>query len=219
MFGITEVRFDAPGQRTAVLGTRDTQALLGLDRDDRLSLVVARLTHHSSAGAVAQWVKIYDPDVSAYSMTDLLRALARELTYFTQFALVLGSTSLVVVALLLGTIITLSVRGRLGEIATLRALGVSAGRVRVLIALESLVLTVVALPFALLLGLAVAHGLEIVLRGVPGLPSDMHFFVLTARALARTVGLLLFAGAVAALYPASVAARLPIAATLHSEVT
>jgi putative ABC transport system permease protein len=217
--GIADIRFDAPGQRTALLDTRTLQRLLGLAREDRLSLLAVRLADPSRADAVAHWAAAYDPDVTAYSMADLLRAVSRELTYFSQFALVLGSTSVVVTALLLGTIVTLSVRGRLGEIATLRALGVTAGRVRLLILAESLALALTATPLAFGLGFAIARVLDNVLREAPGLPSDMHFFVFTAGAFVRTIALLVLSGSLAALYPATVAARLPIAATLHAEVT
>ena len=144
--------------------------------------------------------------------------MAQQLSYFTQFALVLGATSVVVAAMLLGTIVTLSVRGRLGEIATLRALGVSAGRVRLLITSEAVVLTLAALPLTFALGLSVAHVLDRLLKAAPGLPADLHFFVFTAAAAWKTVGLLFACSVVAGAYPAHVAAHQPIAATLHAEV-
>lgn len=216
--GIADVRLDAAGQQTVVALLGDAQRLAG-DTHDEASLLVARVAPGADADSVAARIAARHPQLSAYSLQHLLRTAAQQLSYFTQFALVLGATSVVVAAMLLGTIVTLSVRGRLGEIVTLRALGVSAARVRLLITCEAVTLTVVALPLAFALGLGVAQVLDRLLKAAPGLPSDLHFFVFTAAAAWQTIGLLLGCSVVAGAYPAHIAARQPIAATLHAEVT
>ena len=73
---------------------------------------------------------------------------------------------------------------------------------------------VLALP----IGGALAVVLDNILRAMPGLPPELHFFVFEIRAVAVYAGLLVLTGACAALYPARLATRLPIAATLRDEV-
>jgi ABC-type lipoprotein release transport system permease subunit len=68
----------------------------------------------------------------------------RRLLYFQQLATILGSIALVVTALLIATIVTIGVRERFGEIATLRAIGVSRGRVLLAVVTEGLLLAVSA---------------------------------------------------------------------------
>ncbi len=216
--GIADVRLDAAGQQTIVCGLADAQRLARAPHDEA-SLLVAHTPPGTDADSLAHAIAARHPQLAAYSLAQLLRTAAQQLSYFTQFALVLGATSVVVAAMLLGTIVTLSVRGRLGEIVTLRALGVSAARVRVLITCEAVALTVTALPLAFGLGLGVAQMLDRLLKAAPGLPADLHFFVFTAAAAWKTIALLLGCSVVAGAYPAHVAARQPIAATLHAEVT
>ncbi len=218
VYGIADVRLDAAGQLTVLCPFPDAQRLAGFTRDEA-SLLVARTVPGVGADSLAPAIERRHPEISAYSLQQLLRTASQQLSYFAQFALVLGATSVVVAAMLLGTIVTLSVRGRLGEIATLRALGIAAGRVRLLITAEAVALTVAALPLAFALGLSVAQVLDRLLKAAPGLPADLHFFVFTAQAAWQTVALLVTCSVVAGAYPAHLAARQPIAATLHAEVT
>ncbi len=53
---------------------------------------------------------------------------------------------------------------------------------------------------------------------MPGIPSELHFFVFEPRAVAVHVALLAATAVLAALYPMRMVARLPIAATLRKEV-
>ncbi len=76
----------------------------------------------------------------------------------------------------------------------------------------------VSAPLALLLGAGASRPLDGILRATPGIPQDLHFFVLTPEAMLRTVLLLLVTGTLGAAYPAWVAGRLNIAGTLHREV-
>ena len=59
--------------------------------------------------------------------------------------------------------------------------------------------------------------LDSILRQMPDLPARLHFFVFEPRALALHASLLALASLLAAAYPMSIAARLPIAATLRNE--
>ena len=60
--------------------------------------------------------------------------------------------------------------------------------------------------------------LDAILRAMPGVPPNVHFFVFEPRALVTHVALLGATAVCSALYPVWLAARLPIAATLRDEV-
>ena len=53
---------------------------------------------------------------------------------------------------------------------------------------------------------------------LPGIPSELHFFVYQPEALLLHVTLMTATALIAALYPVRIVARLPIAATLRAEV-
>ena len=53
---------------------------------------------------------------------------------------------------------------------------------------------------------------------MPGIPGDLHFFVLQPQAVMLHVALLAAAGVLAAAYPVFLASRLPMASTLRNEV-
>jgi len=67
-------------------------------------------------------------------------------------------------------------------------------------------------------GALLAIGLDHILKRIPGIPADVHFFVFQPSALQVHLLLLSATAIVAALYPIRIVARLPIAATLRDEV-
>jgi putative ABC transport system permease protein len=139
--------------------------------------------------------------------------------YFRQLAYILGSISLLVTVLLVGTLLTITVNERLGEIATLRAIGVSRARVVQQVLAEGLALTLIGGGLGVVLGIATARYLDGILTSFPGLPAAISFFVPERTSLTRAGVVLLLTGALAGLYPAWLAARAPIAATLRAEAT
>jgi putative ABC transport system permease protein len=127
--------------------------------------------------------------------------------------------SLIVSVLLIGTLLTITVNERLGEIVTLRAIGVARSTIVRQVLIESAVLTVVGGVTGLILGLGTARYLDSILTSFPGLPAAFSFFVPRRESVSTAAVVLLSAGCLAGLYPAWVAARAPIAATLRSEAT
>jgi putative ABC transport system permease protein len=99
----------------------------------------------------------------------------------------------------------------------LRAIGVTRARIVRRIATESLVLMMVGGLAGLGLGLLTARYLNSILSTFPGLPAAIDFFLFEPRDAWEALGLLVVAGALAAIYPAARAARLPIASTLREE--
>jgi ABC-type lipoprotein release transport system permease subunit len=67
------------------------------------------------------------------------------------------------------------------------------------------------------LGLALSVWLDRILRSLPGVPASLHFFVFEPRALWLHGALLAAVGLTAAIYPAWLVSRLPIASTLRRE--
>ena len=107
---------------------------------------------------------------------------------------------------------------RLGEIAALRALGFSRLRVVKDVLAESALIVGIGGLLSLPLGLLLASGLDRILKGMPGIPVALHFFVFEMQALAVHVALLAATAVIAALYPMRIVSTLPIAATLRDEV-
>jgi putative ABC transport system permease protein len=193
-----------------------------LDRDapaDRASLLLVKATEDGSVEALAERLRERFPGLEVNSVADLVVQAKRRLVYFTQLSYVLGGMSLVVAVLLVATLLTITVNERLGEIATLRAIGVSRGTVVRQVLAEGVALTVLGGGAGILLGLATAEYLDGILTSFPGLPEAFSFFVPRAGTLSLAALVLLVTGSLAGLYPAWLASRAPIAATLHAEAT
>ena len=159
------------------------------------------------------------PRLEVYSVADLVRYFKQRLVYFRQLSYILGSMSLIVTVLLIATLLTITVNERLGEIATLRAIGISRTTVVRQVWSRGPRSPSSAAASDIVLGLATARYLDSILTSFPGLPAAFSFFVPRRESLATAGVVLLATGSLAGLYPAWLAARAPIAATLRSEAT
>jgi putative ABC transport system permease protein len=216
--GVADFRFDLRTQRSLAMLTRPAQEVRGEVERDGLSMLVVGLHDPRDSEAVAAWIEDRFPELEAYSVREMLDALQGQLAYFNLFSLVLGAVSLVVCVLLVGTIVTLSLGDRLGEMAILRAIGLRRRRLVALVVGEGFLLVMASLPVAFGAGRLIALWLDGILRQAPSIPVDLHFFVLTGRAALRTLVLLVVSGTAAGAYPAWLVSRLRIAPTLHREV-
>ncbi|MGH7629738.1 MAG: ABC transporter permease [Gemmatimonadales bacterium] len=216
--GLVRWLYDYPGQRSAGLVLPLMQRLTRAG-DDRASLVMVRARSDAEVQAVAARLADRHPRLQVSSVADLVRQLRERLVYFRQLSYILGSVSLIVTVLLVATLLAITVNERLGEIATLRAIGVSRRSVVGQVVAEGAALTGLGAGLGVVLGLVTARYLDAILTSFPGLPAAISFFVPDGRALAIAGSVLLAAGALAGLYPAWLAARAPIAGTLRSEAT
>lgn len=216
--GIVRWVYDYRGQPSVGTVLPVMQALAGQRSDDHASLLMVR-ADDSLASAVAAGLRREFPQLEVNSVADLVRHFKQRLVYFRQLAYILGSMSLVVTVLLIATLLTINVNERLGEIATLRALGISRRTVVREIMLEGVVLTTVGSIIGIVLGLLTARYLDGILTSFPGLPAAFSFFVPRRDSLTTAGIVLLLTGTLAALYPAWLAARSPVAATLRAEAT
>jgi putative ABC transport system permease protein len=201
----------------AVLSVMQT---LGNQRaGDRASLLMVKVREDTAAGVVAAHLKNIFPQLEVNSVADLVRHFNQRLVYFRQLSYILGSMSLVVTVLLVATLLTIRVNERLGEIATLRAIGISRGTVVRDVLVQGAVLTGIGSVLGIALGLATARYLDSILTSFPGLPAAFSFFVPRPDSLITAGLVLMLTGSLAALYPAWLASRAPIAATLRAEAT
>lgn len=205
------------GQRVVALPIATMQEMAGAALRDRASLFMIRARDGADIEAVRAWIARRLPSVSVISTASALEQVDERLSYFRQLSLILGATSLVVGFLLVTTLVTVSVNERTGEIAVLRAIGISRLHVVQQIVIESMAITLAGTGAGLLLGLVTARWLNGILSAFPGLPAAIDFFLFQPRAAWIALGLLLVAGMGAGVYPAWRAASLPIAATLKGE--
>lgn len=207
----------AADQGAAALPLATLQAMGGPDRADRVSLFMVRARDGADVEAVRAWIAAELPRVNALSTATAMQAVDERLSYFRQLAVILGAVSLGVGFLLVTTLVTVSVNERVGEIAVMRAIGVSRGRIVRQIVLEGLAISLAGALLGLALGLLTARWLNAILGDFPGLPAAIDFFLFQPRAALVALGLLVVAGFAAGAYPAWRAASLPIARTLREE--
>jgi putative ABC transport system permease protein len=216
--GVVHWFYEARGQRTVGIALPLMGALNRAD-GDRASMIMVKVGRDVDVEAVASEIRRLAPGVEVNSVTTLVARFRTRLTYFRQLSLILGTISLFVGILLVTTLLTITVNERLGEIATLRAIGVSRGGIVRRVLAEGALLTLAGNAIGLLLGLATARYLDGILTSFPGLPAAISFFVPERGAVTRAAVALLAAGSIAGAWPAWRAARAPIAATLREEAT
>jgi putative ABC transport system permease protein len=194
------------------------QRLIGAADGDRASLVMVKARSDPAVPAVAARLGAELPGVEVNSVTQLVGHFRERLLYFRQLSYILGTISLIVTVLLVVTLLTITVNERLGEIATLRAIGVARSRIVRDVLAEGVALTAIGGALGAALGTATARYLDAILTSFPGLPAALSFFVAEPRSITVAAAVLGLTGAAAGLYPAWLASRAPIAATLRAEV-
>ncbi|HJZ72891.1 MAG TPA: ABC transporter permease, partial [Vicinamibacterales bacterium] len=217
--GVAQFAFSAAGTDD-VATTMDAfqRAAAESEAGDADLILIASRPEVARADVVAA-VQRRHQGLAVYSNDDVVEQFNRNgFAYFRQISIVLSSLTMVFVFLLVATLLTVSVNQRLGEIAALRAIGIARTRIAAMLLWESALLVGVGGLLAIPLGEALAVGLDHILRQMPGLPEQLHFFVFERRALYIHLGLLVTTAFAAAAYPMWLTARMPIAATLRREV-
>jgi putative ABC transport system permease protein len=217
--GLVHWVYDYRGQPSVGTVLPVLQSLAAQRSGDRASLLMVKLRNDDSAGAVANRLAAAFPRLEVNSVADLVRHFKQRLVYFRQLSYILGSMSLIVTVLLIATLLTITVNERMGEIATLRAIGISRITIVRQVLAEGTALTLIGGALGIVLGLATARFLDGILTSFPGLPAAFSFFVPRRESLGTAAVVLLATGSLAGLYPAWRAARAPIAATLRAEAT
>ena len=217
--GIADFSFEATGEYTVATTLEGFRALGENGKSDEADVVLVASKPEAGSDAAVAAIARLRPDLHVYSNEEVIEQFNRNgFAYFRQISLVLSTTTAVFTFLLVATLLTVSVNQRLGEIAALRAIGISRQRVAGMLLWESALLVGLGGAIALPLGGALAIGLDQILRRMPGLPEQLHFFVFEPRAVVLHAAVLAATGVVAALYPVRLAVTLPIAATLRREL-
>jgi putative ABC transport system permease protein len=213
--GVGDFLYDYEGQRSLALPLAEVQAVTG--RAGEVSLFGVATEPGVDDDDLAARISAAVPEVSTYSTADLMREMDRRLLYFQQLATILGSIAVAVTALLISTIVTIGVRERFGEIATLRAIGVARRRILSAVVAEGLVLALIGCAAGLPLGLVIARRLDRILLGFPGIPAKMTFFAWEAGRVALAMGIVIAIGAAAGCLPGLRAVRSPLGQALREE--
>jgi putative ABC transport system permease protein len=214
--GIANFQNDAADALTAAMSSGSMAALCGESRADNADMLLVASRGNPDAAAAA----IRDAAPSLYVVTNaqLVERFSRvEFSYFRQLSSVLTTVTLFFGLLLVAVLLTVSVNQQLGEIAALRALGLSRSRVMAGVFCESLLLIGIGGAAAVPIGGLLSLWLDAILRSLPGIPADAHFFVFTPRAVLVHAALMSAGAVAAALYPMRLVATLPVAATLRRE--
>jgi putative ABC transport system permease protein len=217
--GIAEFPFDSATESTVAGSIVDAGRLCGGEDPDRAEMLLVRSRPQAGAIGAAAAIRAAHPGLYVVTNEQLVERFSRvEFSYFRQMSTVLSTVTLFFGFLLIAVLLTVSVNQRLGEIAALRAVGLSRARVTAGVLWEAVLLVGLGGALALPLGLLLSTWLDRILRTLPGIPAAMHFFVFEPRALATYLLLLVAASVGAAVYPMRIVATLPIAATLRREV-
>ena len=217
--GIGQFAFSVPGSDDVATTRAAFHRASGEATEGDADLILVASRDDAGAARAVAAIKRLRPAASVYSNEDVVEQFNRSgFAYFRQISVVLSALTMVFAFLLVATLLTVSVNQRLGEIAALRAIGIGRRRIAAMLMWESALLVGVGGILALPLGEALAVGLDHILRQMPGLPEQLHFFVFERRALVIHLGLLTATAFAAAAYPMWLTARMPIAATLRREV-
>jgi ABC-type lipoprotein release transport system permease subunit len=217
--GVARFPFDTIDQGTAAMNRLDFAAACGDPGDDEADLILVAAAAGSAPDTAAKAIARTLPDLAVATNAQLVGRLEESgFSYFRQISTVLATVTMTFGLLLITVLLTVSVNQRLGTIAALRAIGFSRRRVVADVIVESVLMVGIGGVLSLPLGLALAQWLDRILKRMPGLPEELHFFVFEPRALALHASLLAATAVLAALYPVRLVSRLPIAATLRNEI-
>ena len=213
--GVGDFLYDYAGQRSLAMPLADVQALTR--RADQISLFGVATEPGADDDSVSAAIARAVPEVSVYSLRELLVETDRRLLYFRQLATILGSIALVVTALLVATIVTIGVRERWGEIATLRALGVARRRILGGVVAEGFTLALAGCILGLPLGWWMAERLDRILLAFPGLPANVTFFQWNTARIVAALATVIIVGALSGCIPGLGALRVPLGRALREE--
>lgn len=215
--GIARFLYDSRDQPSVAVDLAAAQSMAGPTTSDRASVIMVRVADAADADVVAATLRASIPSVGVSSVAEMVVQFRTRLSYFRQLSLILGVIALVVTVLLVGTLLAITVNEQIGDIATLRAIGVARSSVLLHVLIQGLALTAIGGAAGLALGLATARWLDAILTSFPGLPASISFFVADARPLAGAAATLLVTGTLAGVPAAWRAMRAPVAATLRSD--
>ena len=217
--GAADFPFDEVSERTAVTTLAALERTCGDRTAGQADMVMIASRPDRGAEQAARAVRELRPDVEVVTNEQLVARFQQvEFSYFRQISAVLASITLFFGLLLITVLLSVSTNQRLGEIAALRALGFSRQRMSADVLWRAALLVGAGGMLALPLGFGFSVWLDRLLKTMPGIPANVHFFVFELRTLAIYLALLAITIAASSLYPVAIVGKLPIAGTLRNEV-
>jgi putative ABC transport system permease protein len=207
--GIVAYSIPSPsGEGAILMSLADAKSRFGKNEASLWAMVPQRgITDAAFRGAVADTAaKLFGEPLTAADLADeLSRSLDRLVGLFDALALI----AVVIAALGIVNTLSVGVLERVREIAILRSHGMTAGQVQAMIVAEAAIMGAIGSLAAAVVGVAVAWVLVSV-----GAASDFGLLVVPWVLLVITVLLGIGIASLAGIYPARVAARLPIVPSL-----
>ena len=162
--GIAEFPFDTPGASEAGTTASALAAACGAAAESSADFLI--VTSTGDADAAAAEIAALRPDLRPFTNDQAISQMERGgFTYFRQISTVLTTVTLSFALLLITVLLTVSVNQRLGDIAALRALGFTRGRVVADVLSESGLIVgiggVLSLPLGALLAVPVSGALQL----------------------------------------------------------
>ena len=217
VIGIVTIPFEPPQRAAGATTIPGLEAACGGTRTGVADFLAVASAGDTTAAIAA--IAAARPDLTPFTNEQIVGRLQQGgFTYFRQISTVLITVTVSFALLLITVLLTVSVNQRLGEVAALRALGFSRRRVVLDVFCESALIVGTGGLLSLPLGWILAATLDDILKRMPGIPEQLHFFVFRPDALVIHAALLCATALLAAVYPMQLVARLPIATTLRNEV-
>jgi len=217
--GITGPFWLLPSALLAFTYLSELQTLVGgaSSSTDYGSLVLVHLHDPTQATQDQERIGAAFPGLTVFTLSDILGAIQHVVDLYRTYGELIGAIGLVVAALFTTTVLQMSVDDRSREIALLRAIGHSRGRVAGLVVEEALLLS----SLGLLVGLPIAYlgavGINsLLLRLLAGLPNGFSFVSFNGSVLLSGVALVVAIGLLAGIAPAARAMQLPVAEELRA---
>lgn len=217
--GISEPFWLIPSIFLAFFYLSEMQSLFGLasPATDYASLVLMHLGDPGNPDADQSTVAHAFPGLTVFTLGNVLGAVQSIIDLYRTFGTLIGLIGIIVAVLFTTTVLLMSVDDRSRELALLRAIGYSQGRIAGFVLEEAVLLSLLGLAIGLPVGLLGAYGLNAFLVGLVGpLPQGFSFVGFDAGVLTDGVLEVLAIGLAAAILPAARALRLPVAEELRA---
>lgn len=216
--GLATSRFTYPDERVAWFYISELQDLHGVTKSDPVSDFVVTVRDKSKTNETHDWIEKTFKELSAFRAQDLATHFQNQLRVFNQFSQIVAIVGALLSFVLIYTIITIAVNERIGEIVTLRAIGISKATIDKTVIGESLTLTLVGAALGIPFGIAMSRVLNAMLKKQSGVPATFQFFIYEPKPIIVSLTTMMVVGLLAALIPSRRAAKLNIVDSLRERI-
>ncbi|HKZ58990.1 MAG TPA: FtsX-like permease family protein [Candidatus Thermoplasmatota archaeon] len=214
--GVYEASFETDQSRNVRMHLSELQYLTHRTRGE-VTLIALDLHDAAREAEVASWVEASHPALKASSPSEILGELDQTTSAFKVFAGLIAVVSIGVAVLFSATVFMISARERVGEIAALRAIGISRATIFREMLFESGVLGGLGLALGLAIGALGAWSIDYVLKATTArVPHGMDVTAVTPEVVLVVGATSVLIGIAAGLVPALWATRLTIASAIRN---